>query len=1156
MAGSRVLGALGTLGLCVACGGEVDKPGGSPTPTESEPVAVAPPTPLQTPELPDTTQRDVAGNRLDDALDERLRQAQGDAALLAEPVEVNVILTVPLEQAELEDFVADGGQVRHAFRQLSYGFVGTIALGKLPGLAKHWGNKLHLVAAPTVVVPFLDEATRTGRVRGIWANGFAGGAGYSGNANITVAVLDTGVALCGDLPPASMRGFQDYTADNELDPIDVDGHGTHVAGIAVGSGLVHSVFGGTLYYTQSGDLSGFPAGTFAISAVHTPAYLGSGANLDATASAEWRGDGSTTLQLMSAADGTASYVGFGASTSGVSPRAVGPLDGGSSGALYQGALLQDGAGSVTQFAVHNTIQNYPEVGDGFHTMRGVASSSKWFGAKVFPKSGQGTGIATAIALDDIVSRKVTDNIKVANLSLGVIGSGTDTVFRALVNSAVEQGVVVVVAAGNDFPQTIGDPGRAAKVITVGASNDLNQVTSYTSIGALSPTATEDDKPDVLAPGGSAYRSMILAPDSDTCDGGVEDFPDWKNGDYAPKMGTSMATPFVSGSIALMIDALERSGTSWTYASSAQPLFLKMLLSASATESNTAREQSAGTDPPLGRAATPRDRYEGYGMINPDAAIEAMAQAFVSPLDGSVSNVAPARLEWERRAWGRNLDLVNGATVLLNLNVPATADYDLYLYAGTPDAKGNPVIRASSTSAGLNTDETISYVSSATETAYVFVKRVSGHGSFSLTGSAESHCGDGNLDTGELCDPEIAGSEVCCSATCTFVTDGTGCNDGNGCTQTDTCQAGACTGGNPKVCTASDSCHNAGTCAPGTGLCSNPVKMNGASCDDGNACTQTDTCTGGSCNGSNPVVCNASDQCHTAGTCATATGLCSNPAKSNGAGCDDGNFCTLSDSCQAGSCVGASPVVCTAIDPCHDAGTCDPASGVCPDPTKPNGTPCNDGSLCTQSDSCQSGTCTGANPVVCAASDACHLVGACDAASGQCSDPLAADGTACSDQGACQAGDCIEPSGAGGAGGAGAESGAGGATAEAGAGGAGPGPGAEAGAGGEGLDPGAAAGAGGEVSGPGTGAGAGSDVGGSAPGAGSSSGGSPSVAGASAAAGSGATAGAAPIISGTDGPNTSSSCGCRAPGGTRPAPSALLLLVAAAGLVRRRLSRVA
>src|SRR4029078_11877409 len=100
------------------------------------------------------------------------------------------------------------------------------------------------------------------------------------------------------------------------------------------------------------------------------------------------------------------------------------------------------------------------------------------------------------------------------------------------------------------------------------------------------------------------------------------------------------------------------------------------------------------------------------------------------------------------------------------------------------------------------------------------------------------------------------------------------------------QAGTCTGGNPVVCMAQDQCHNVGTCAPATGMCSNPAKADGSTCSDGSACTQTDTRQAGPCTGGNPVVCMAQDQCHDVGTCAPATGMCSNPAKANGVACND------------------------------------------------------------------------------------------------------------------------------------------------------------------------------------------------------------------------------------------------------------------------------
>jgi N-acetylneuraminic acid mutarotase len=106
--------------------------------------------------------------------------------------------------------------------------------------------------------------------------------------------------------------------------------------------------------------------------------------------------------------------------------------------------------------------------------------------------------------------------------------------------------------------------------------------------------------------------------------------------------------------------------------------------------------------------------------------------------------------------------------------------------------------------------------------------------------------------------------------------GTSCNDGNLCTQSDTCNAsGSCIGGSPAV---------------------------GAPCNDGSLCTQSDTCNAsGSCVGS-PVVCPPPPQCWATNSCTPATGLCnySNPMP-NGAACSDGNSCTIGDTCAVGLC---------------------------------------------------------------------------------------------------------------------------------------------------------------------------------------------------------------------------------------------------------------
>ena len=56
-------------------------------------------------------------------------------------------------------------------------------------------------------------------------------------------------------------------------------------------------------------------------------------------------------------------------------------------------------------------------------------------------------------------------------------------------------------------------------------------------------------------------------------------------------------------------------------------------------------------------------------------------------------------------------------------------------------------------------------------------------------------------------------------------------------------AGLCAG---VVCTASDQCHDVGTCDPGTGICSNPKLADGTACDDMATCNLGGTCQMGTC----------------------------------------------------------------------------------------------------------------------------------------------------------------------------------------------------------------------------------------------------------------------------------------------------------------------
>ncbi len=188
-------------------------------------------------------------------------------------------------------------------------------------------------------------------------------------------------------------------------------------------------------------------------------------------------------------------------------------------------------------------------------------------------------------------------------------------------------------------------------------------------------------------------------------------------------------------------------------------------------------------------------------------------------------------------------------------------------------------------------------------------------------------------------------------------DGTVCDDGNGCTQTDACQAGVCTGGNPVVCPLPDPCHDTGVCDPATGICSNPAEVDGTPCDDGNEATGGDSCKAGLCLGEGCV-------CNTFGACCNGCF-----ALNQGGACSDDNDCTQTDACQDGFCVGSNPVVCEALDQCHEAGTCAPATGLCSNPTKADSTFCDDGDGRTAVDKCLDGVCAG-TPCTCDTIDTC------------------------------------------------------------------------------------------------------------------------------------------------------------------------------------------
>jgi len=173
---------------------------------------------------------------------------------------------------------------------------------------------------------------------------------------------------------------------------------------------------------------------------------------------------------------------------------------------------------------------------------GVAPGATILNVKVLDNSGEGLESWIISGIQWAVDNKAN----ILSMSFGATdgGDGSDPL-STTVNWATNQGAVCVVAAGNSGSEmyTICTPGVAELAITVGASTKTDVVASFSSRG---PTSDYRIKPDVLAPGVNIVAARARGTSMGT------PIPQYYN--YTMASGTSMATPHVSGAVALLLDA--------------------------------------------------------------------------------------------------------------------------------------------------------------------------------------------------------------------------------------------------------------------------------------------------------------------------------------------------------------------------------------------------------------------------------------------------------------------------------------------------------------------------------------------------------------------------------------------------------------------------
>ena len=166
---------------------------------------------------------------------------------------------------------------------------------------------------------------------------------------------------------------------------------------------------------------------------------------------------------------------------------------------------------------------------------GVATQATVISVRVLDCNGDGEVADVVKALQWVRAHHRSGTAAVLNLSLGVDLGDDGTAIDHEISSLIDEGIVVVVAAGNGdesgnpFNACSIAPGDVARALTVGASGPSDMVAYYSNFGSCV---------DLYAPGGDRLRSITSA---------------WFTSptSYDIDAGTSMASPLVAGYAALL-----------------------------------------------------------------------------------------------------------------------------------------------------------------------------------------------------------------------------------------------------------------------------------------------------------------------------------------------------------------------------------------------------------------------------------------------------------------------------------------------------------------------------------------------------------------------------------------------------------------------------
>lgn len=272
-------------------------------------------------------------------------------------------------------------------------------------------------------------------------------------------------------------------------------------------------------------------------------------------------------------------------------------------------------------------------GDSSRVHIGAAPGAFLVDIKVLTDSG-GTNSQNSInGIQWMINNKDTDwgngakGIQIGQMSFGSIGNpisqdngdnGTGAEARLVNNATYDHDISCIVAAGNDGKNRIASPGSADGAITIGSADNADTINrtddfmaSYSNSGPRVSDNDDDDwdelKPDITAYGSGIYSASAATGTS---------FPGsprpTADSSYESKDGTSMATPVVSGVVALMLQA----------DSSLTPVEIKDILR------NSSELKGNPTEPSVS------DRWNdewGFGLLDASCAVDTVLERNCTPL---------------------------------------------------------------------------------------------------------------------------------------------------------------------------------------------------------------------------------------------------------------------------------------------------------------------------------------------------------------------------------------------------------------------------------------------------------------------------------------------------------------------------------------------